>query len=67
MNLTLHIWRQRSTNEKGGFETYSVTANEHMSFLEMLDVLNQELIDAKKFRLHLSMIAVKVFVVHAAW
>ncbi|MEP6792859.1 MAG: succinate dehydrogenase/fumarate reductase iron-sulfur subunit [Saprospiraceae bacterium] len=48
MKLTLHIWRQRSSKEKGSFETYPVTANEHMSFLEMLDVLNQELIDAKK-------------------
>ncbi len=48
MKLTLHIWRQRSSNEKGFFETHVVNANEHMSFLEMLDVLNQELIDAKK-------------------
>ncbi|MBK9982590.1 MAG: succinate dehydrogenase/fumarate reductase iron-sulfur subunit [Saprospiraceae bacterium] len=48
MKLTLHIWRQRSSKEKGSFETYAVTANEHMSFLEMLDVLNQELIEAKK-------------------
>jgi succinate dehydrogenase / fumarate reductase, iron-sulfur subunit len=48
MKLTLHIWRQRSSKENGSFETYAVTANEHMSFLEMLDVLNQELIDAKK-------------------
>lgn len=48
LNLTLHIWRQRSTNDPGTFETHSVQANEHMSFLEMLDVLNQELIDEKK-------------------
>lgn len=48
MNLTLHIWRQKSTKDKGGFQTYPATANEHMSFLEMLDVLNQELIEAKK-------------------
>ena len=48
MNLTLHIWRQRSSKEKGGFETYKLAAHEHMSFLEMLDVLNLELIEAKK-------------------
>ena len=48
MKLTLHIWRQKSTNDKGAFETYDATANEHMSFLEMLDVLNLELIDSKK-------------------
>lgn len=48
MKLTLHIWRQKSSTAKGAFETHDVTANEHMSFLEMLDVLNQDLIDAKK-------------------
>jgi len=48
MKLTLHIWRQRSPKDKGGFVSYAATANEHMSFLEMLDVLNQELIDAKQ-------------------
>ena len=41
MKLTLHIWRQRHANDTGTFETHVVDANEHMSFLEMLDVLNQ--------------------------
>jgi succinate dehydrogenase / fumarate reductase iron-sulfur subunit len=45
MKLTLHIWRQKNANDKGRFVTYAVTdANEHMSFLEMLDVLNEKLI-----------------------
>lgn len=44
MKLTLKIWRQKSPKDKGRFETYQVVANEHMSFLEMLDVLNEELI-----------------------
>ncbi len=48
LNLTLHIWRQRSSQEQGGFKTYKVEANEHMSFLEMLDVLNQQLIEKKE-------------------
>lgn len=48
MKLTLHIWRQRSANDQGTFEVHTVTANEHMSFLEMLDVLNQDLIEQKK-------------------
>ena len=48
MKLTLHIWRQRHAHDKGTFETHTVTANEHMSFLEMLDVLNQNLIEQKK-------------------
>ncbi|MBK8976603.1 MAG: succinate dehydrogenase/fumarate reductase iron-sulfur subunit [Planctomycetes bacterium] len=44
MRLKLHIWRQKGPNQSGAIKTYDVTANEHMSFLEMLDVLNQELI-----------------------
>lgn len=48
MKLTLKVWRQKNKNDKGRFETYSVTASEHMSFLEMLDVLNEQLIAEKK-------------------
>ncbi len=48
MKLTLKIWRQKNNSTKGSFETYQVEADEHMSFLEMLDVLNQQLIEAKK-------------------
>jgi succinate dehydrogenase / fumarate reductase iron-sulfur subunit len=42
--LTLDIWRQRNGADPGRFVRYQTTANEHMSFLEMLDVLNQDLI-----------------------
>jgi succinate dehydrogenase iron-sulfur subunit len=45
MNLTLKIWRQKDTQAPGRFVTYpikGVTAD--MSFLEMLDVLNEDLI-----------------------
>jgi succinate dehydrogenase / fumarate reductase iron-sulfur subunit len=46
MNLTLHIWRQKNRDDKGGFVTYPMEGvNEHMSFLEMLDVLNERLIE----------------------
>lgn len=48
MKLKLKIWRQKNTNDKGSFQTYQVTANAHMSFLEMLDVLNEQLISEKK-------------------
>ena len=48
MNLKLKIWRQKNANQKGRFETYEVVANEHMSFLEMLDVLNEKLIADRK-------------------
>jgi len=45
MNITLKVWRQAGPDAQGGFETYSVPdANEHMSFLELLDVLNEQLI-----------------------
>ena len=43
MKLKLHVWRQESPAARGGFVTYEADANEHMSFLEMLDVLNESL------------------------
>ncbi len=48
MKLKLKIWRQKSKTSKGKFEIYHVDANEHMSFLEMLDVLNEQLVAEKK-------------------
>ena len=45
LNLTLKIWRQESFNSAGDFKSYELTnLNIHMSFLEMLDVLNEQLI-----------------------
>ena len=43
MKLKLHVWRQAGASAKGGFVTYEADASEHMSFLEMLDVVNEEL------------------------
>ena len=48
MKLKLKIWRQSGPNAKGHFENHEIEANEHMSFLEMLDVLNEKLIGEKK-------------------
>jgi succinate dehydrogenase / fumarate reductase iron-sulfur subunit len=46
MNLTLKIWRQKSAKDKGRMVEYKVTEiSEHMSFLEMMDVLNEQLIN----------------------
>src|SRR3989442_13432232 len=43
--LTLHVWRQTGAKEAGKFVKYDApSVNEHMSFLEMLDVVNQGLI-----------------------
>lgn len=45
MKLTLKVWRQKNSDDKGRIETYSVdNISEHMSFLEMMDVLNEQLI-----------------------
>lgn len=44
MNLTLKIWRQTGPNDQGGLVTYQVSdISPDMSFLEMLDVLNEDL------------------------
>jgi succinate dehydrogenase / fumarate reductase, iron-sulfur subunit len=45
MNLTLHVWRQNGPHDAGHFETYEATnISEDMSFLEMLDQVNEALI-----------------------
>src|ERR1035437_7279040 len=45
MNLTLKIWRQKNAKEAGNLVTYPVKdISEDMSFLEMFDVLNEQLI-----------------------
>ena len=44
MNLTLHVWRQKNPKDKGAWETYKAEdVSPDMSFLEMLDVVNEEL------------------------
>ena len=48
MKLTLKVWRQKGKTDNGKFETYQLEVNEHMSFLEMMDVLNEELIAKKE-------------------
>ena len=48
MKLTLKVWRQKNSKAQGKFETYQVEATEHMSFLEMMDVLNEQLISNQK-------------------
>ena len=46
MKLILHIWRQKNAQSEGRMVRYEVpNVNEHMSFLEMLDVLNESLIE----------------------
>jgi succinate dehydrogenase iron-sulfur subunit len=45
MRLKLHVWRQDGPADKGRFEQYTAdNVSEHMSFLEMLDVVNEDLV-----------------------
>jgi succinate dehydrogenase / fumarate reductase, iron-sulfur subunit len=45
LNLTVHVWRQKDAKSPGKMVPYKVSGvSEHASFLEMLDVLNEQLI-----------------------
>jgi len=49
MDVTLKVWRQKNSKTKGSFEAYKLNdLNPDMSFLEMLDVLNEQLIQEDK-------------------
>ncbi len=49
LNLTLEIWRQPNATAQGKFETYQLQdISPNSSFLEMLDVLNEQLINERK-------------------
>ncbi len=53
MNITLKVWRQKGPHDKGGFKTYTLdNVNEHMSFLEMMDVLNEKLVGQNEEPVH---------------
>src|ERR1044072_8354529 len=49
MNLTLKVWKQKNNKDKVRFETYKVKdISSEMSFLEMFDVVNEQLISEGK-------------------
>lgn len=49
MNLTLKIWKQKNPKDKGRFETYNISnISPDCSFLEMIDILNEQLINEGK-------------------
>ncbi|MGA2296155.1 MAG: succinate dehydrogenase/fumarate reductase iron-sulfur subunit [FCB group bacterium] len=49
MKLNLYIWRQKNAKDKGHFENHKVDfVSEDMSFLEMFDVLNEQLLQEGK-------------------
>ena len=48
-SIKLKVWRQKNNKAQGKFVNYDVDGlNEHMSFLEMIDVLNERLISSKE-------------------
>ena len=48
ISLTVNVWRQNSNGDAGSFVKYELSdLNPHMSFLEMMDVLNEDLINKK--------------------
>lgn len=53
MKLTLKIWRQKNASDKGGFVAYPIDGiSKDMSFLEMLDVLNEHLTEKGEDPVH---------------
>ncbi len=49
INITLKVWRQRGPKEKGAFESYKLDGvSVDSSFLEMLDILNETLVNQGK-------------------
>ncbi len=49
MHITLQVWRQQNKDTAGGFETYELNGiSPDMSFLEMFDVLNEQLVEENK-------------------
>jgi succinate dehydrogenase / fumarate reductase, iron-sulfur subunit len=53
MKIKLKVWRQKNQQDKGGFKTYDLDdVSEDMSFLEMFDVLNEQLVKKNEDPIH---------------
>ncbi|MEQ9165537.1 MAG: succinate dehydrogenase/fumarate reductase iron-sulfur subunit, partial [Fulvivirga sp.] len=53
MKIKLKVWRQKNAQDKGGFKTYNLDhVSEDMSFLEMFDVLNEDLVKKNEDPVH---------------
>ncbi len=44
MKIKLNVWRQKGPRDSGGLKSYDIEVTEHMSFLEMFDVLNEKIL-----------------------
>ena len=61
IKVTLKVWRQKGPKDKGQFETYQIDKiNQSVSFLEMLDILNERLVSEGKELSYSTTTAVKV-------
>ena len=68
LNLKLKVWRQDNTDDSGRFEEYDAKGiDTDMSFLEMLDVVNEGLNGVEKSQSHLILTVARVSAVHAPW
>ena len=68
MKLKLHVWRQKDRNSPGQMVSYDADhVSPDMSFLEMLDVVNQDLINKGDEPITSTTIVAKVSVVCARW
>src|SRR5690606_23464127 len=53
MKIKLKVWRQKNQQDKGGFKAYDVDdVSDDMSFLEMFDVLNEQLVKKNEDPIH---------------
>ncbi len=67
INITLKVWRQRGPQEKGAFETHKLDGiSTESSFLEMLDILNEKLVNEGKEPVVFDHDCVKVYAVCVA-
>ncbi len=65
MNINLKIWRQASGKKEGKLHDYRLeNVDPNISFLEMLDILNNKLTKEKKTQWPLTTIAEREYVVH---
>ena len=61
LNLTLQVWRQDGPDDSGQFEIYKAeNISEDMSFLELLDIINEDLVRTDKYQSSSIMTVAKV-------
>ena len=68
MKIKIHVWRQKSADDKGHMESHDLDGlTPDMSFLEMLDSLNEKLTAETQNRLHSITIAARASVEVVRW